>query len=125
MKEISKDPLWSGLLSVLGVFYGWWASSIYYHANLQEGPGVMGIVLIAIVVFMVIMALVPLGIACLLIPLKSKILRALILSAAFIIFLAGYGQPSVWLLIIGVVIFIYTYREVRREKEDADELEKL
>jgi len=130
LKELEKKltPAWIAVLNVLGVLYGVWGATSFY-TNAIRGHAEVGVLALWLfgmpVVFAGSLVLTALPVGWMLSTLKDFGRRLILVSVAFGIFLAGYGEPSLWLALVAGATFVYVYWTYKKAFEDEEELKKL
>lgn len=126
--EKKLTPAWLAVSNVLGVLYGVWGATHIHNTMIrgQEGPGVLGIWILFIpLAFLGSFLITGLPLGWLLSTIKDFGMRLVIVLVALGLFLAGYGKPSIWLVLITGAIFVYVYWEYKKAFDDEEELKKL
>ena len=121
-------PAWIAVLNVLGVLYGVWGATSFYTNAIRGHTevGAFGLWLFGMpIVFFGSLLLTALPLGWILSTIKDFGLRLIIVSVALGIFLAGYGEPSLWLAVVAGATFVFVYWTYKKAFEDEEELKKL
>jgi cell division protein FtsW (lipid II flippase) len=117
--ENKLEPHWAGAVSLITLLYGYWPLSNIFSGgeyNLMAG------LLIGPFIFSAIALIVAYFFGWALILIKQDLSRLCLVLTAIIIFLFGYGIPSLTLLGIAACFFCAGYYRAKRVREDTADL---
>lgn len=120
MNKLRVEPRWAAAAFFVAYLYMVWVLSNTYpsFAKGDGGYGKMAFAIMALpigaVTLMVFMVVLLLSFKVI----EAPVLRAVILVVALLVFLADYGIPSFYLLLIGAAMTVYGYITEKRRQED-------
>ncbi len=123
MNKLHVEPHWGAAAVFVAYLYMVWALTMAYPSF--KGGGGQGIRVFAVLALPI--GAVTLSVARLALSLSFKVVeaplpRAGVLMLALLVFLAGYGVPNFYVLLLGVAMAVYVYITEKRRQEDEDEL---
>lgn len=123
MNKLQTEPHWGAAAVFVAYLYMVWALTMAYP-SFKGGDG-QGIMLFAMLALPI--GAVALCVAMVVLSLSFKVVeaplpRAGVLVLALLVFLAGYGVPNFYVLLLGVAMAVYVYITEKRRQEDEDDL---
>lgn len=125
MNRLQVEPHWSAAIFFVAYLYMMWALTNSYHSFVGKGDGGFGIVAFAVMALPI--GAIALSVSMLVLLLSFKVIespmpRVGILVFALLVFLAGYGAPNAYILLVGAALSAYGYVTEKRRQEDESDL---
>lgn len=125
MNKLQTEPHWGAATIFVAYLYMVWALTLAYPSFVSKGDGGYGIIVFAVMALPIGAVALSVSTVALLLSFKvveAPLPRAGVLMLALLVFLAGYGVPNFYVLLLGVAMAVYVYITEKRRQEDEDDL---